>query len=63
MTDSPWLTADQLSERLNGIPVETLEYWRKKKTGPRYARFGRHVRYRISDVIAWEDEQLGDGAA
>ena len=31
-----------------------------KGTGPRYARFGRHVRYRLSDVIAWENEQFAD---
>jgi hypothetical protein len=33
-----------------------------KGTGPRYARFGRHVLYRLSDVIAWEKEQLVDAA-
>jgi hypothetical protein len=31
-----------------------------KGTGPKYARFGRHVRYRLSDVIAWEDQQFAD---
>jgi hypothetical protein len=30
--------------------------------GPRYARFGRHVRYRLSDVIAWEQKQLVEAA-
>lgn len=56
---SEWLTSDQLAERLNKIPVATVEYWRKKGTGPKFAKFGRHVRYRLSDVIAWEDEQFG----
>jgi hypothetical protein len=29
-----------------------------KGSGPRYAKFGRHVRYRLSDVIDWERERL-----
>jgi hypothetical protein len=28
--------------------------WAFKGAGPRYAQIGRHVRYRLSDVIDWE---------
>jgi hypothetical protein len=29
-------------------------------TGPPYAKFGRHVRYRLRDVVAWEAKQLDE---
>ena len=32
----------------------TPAQWASKGTGPRYAKFGRHVRYHLSDVIDWE---------
>ncbi|MDT7795762.1 MAG: hypothetical protein QOD59_5203 [Mycobacterium sp.] len=31
-----------------------------KGSGPRYARMGRHVRDRLSDIIEWEEERLDD---
>lgn len=52
-----WLSRKDLAERL-GVPETTVKYWSAMRTGPRYAKFGRHVRYRLSDVIAWEDEQF-----
>jgi excisionase family DNA binding protein len=54
-----WLTRAEVAERLQ-LPVGTLADWASKGTGPRYARFGKHVRYRLSDVIAWENGQLTD---
>jgi hypothetical protein len=44
------------------MPDSTLDQWGSQGRGPKYARFGRHVRYRLSDVIAWENEQFGDQA-
>jgi hypothetical protein len=29
-----------------------------ERNGPRYAKFGRHVRYRLSDVIDWESKRF-----
>jgi predicted DNA-binding transcriptional regulator AlpA len=26
-------------------------------TGPKFVKLGRHVRYRVSDVLAWIEEQ------
>ncbi|GAA4395681.1 helix-turn-helix transcriptional regulator [Tsukamurella soli] len=48
-----WLTRAQLAERWQ-LPVQTLAVWATKGTGPKYSRMGRHVRYRLSDVEAWE---------
>ncbi len=59
--DSPdrWITRRELAERY-GVPVKTPAEWASKGTGPRYARFGRHVRYRLGDVIDWEQARLAD---
>jgi hypothetical protein len=55
-----WLTRQDLSKR-EKVPVATLAQWGYQGKGPRYARFGRHVRYRLSDVIAWENAQFSGG--
>ena len=52
-----WLSRSELAERY-GLPIKTLAQWAAKGTGPRYARMGRHVRYRLSDVIDWENHRL-----
>lgn len=56
-TEDKWLNRRELAERY-GVPVKTPAEWASKGTGPRYAKFGRHVRYRLSDVIDWEREQF-----
>lgn len=49
-----YLTAAQVADRLQ-VPVDTLRKWREVGKGPRYARIGRHVRYRLADVDAWAE--------
>ena len=51
-------TIQDVAEYLN-IPVETLRAWRKKKTGPRAARIGKHLRYHPGHVRKWFEEQGG----
>lgn len=51
-----------LAER-EGVPLVTVYRWNRLGTGPRYMRIGRHVRYRLADVIAWEDAQYTDRTA
>jgi excisionase family DNA binding protein len=53
------LTTDELSEYLT-IPVTTLYAWRTRDLGPRAIRVGRHLRYRVEDVLAWLEEQGND---
>jgi excisionase family DNA binding protein len=55
---SPWLTRPEVAERLR-IPQSTLESWAVKGMGPRFAKFGKHVRYRLDDVTDWEETQFG----
>ncbi|WP_344717284.1 helix-turn-helix domain-containing protein [Nesterenkonia halobia] len=47
-----YLTADEVAKLLK-IPRSTLSWWRQKRTGPRFAHVGRHVRYLASDVQAY----------
>jgi hypothetical protein len=56
-TDDKWLTRQQLADRY-GLRVKTPAEWASKGTGPRYAKFGRHVRSLLSDVIDWERKQF-----
>jgi Helix-turn-helix domain len=56
-----YLTRKDVSHRVQ-IPVSTLAQWASQGRGPKYALFGRHARYRLSDLIAWEQAQFGDGA-
>lgn len=43
-----------------GVPLQTVRQWRVKGTGPRGMSIGKYVRYRLSDVIAWENSRLDD---
>jgi predicted DNA-binding transcriptional regulator AlpA len=53
------LTPSDLAER-EGVPLKTVYQWNSTGTGPRYMRIGRHVRYRLADVIAWENERYAE---
>ncbi|WP_223273454.1 helix-turn-helix domain-containing protein [Nocardia cerradoensis] len=55
-----WLTTEEVSKRLN-IPQKTLANWASLGKGPRFARMGRHRRYRLSDLINWEEKQVESG--
>ena len=56
-TEDQWLTRQDLADRWKK-PKSTLNVWASKKIGPPYALFGRAARYRLSDVIAWEQAQF-----
>ncbi|MFQ6327531.1 helix-turn-helix domain-containing protein [Nocardia sp. CWNU-33] len=55
--DDVWLSTDELAARLK-IPTKTLAVWASAGRGPRYARIGRYRRYRLSDLLEWEQDQL-----
>ena len=58
-----WLTRPEVGERLK-VPVKTLAQWASQGKGPRYRRFGRHTRYSLLELLAWEEAQsTGGGAA
>lgn len=56
------LTVQDLAER-EGVAVGTVYGWNRDRKGPKYIKFGAgggRVRYRLTDVIAWEKAQLVD---
>lgn len=55
-----WLTRAEVAERLR-LPYKTLAQWAAQGKGPHYRVFGRHSRYRLSDVIEWENAQYSGG--
>lgn len=52
----PLLSVDELSEYL-GVPVRTIYDWRQTGHGPTGIRIGRHLKFAVSDVLAWIDSQ------
>lgn len=55
--DHTLLSTKLLSRRWNIAP-RTLERWRAEGCGPQFVRIGRHVRYRQTDVCAFEVNHL-----
>jgi predicted DNA-binding transcriptional regulator AlpA len=41
-----------------GLTPNTLSKWRMHKTGPRFVRFNRTIRYYESDINAWLQEHV-----
>ncbi|MFD0359869.1 helix-turn-helix domain-containing protein [Nocardia sp. GCM10030253] len=56
-SDDSWLSTDDVAKRLK-MPKKTLAAWASAGRGPRFARMGRYRRYRLSDLLVWEQEQL-----
>lgn len=54
------LSLEDLARR-ESVPLQTVYGWNKTGTGPRYMRIGRYVRYRLADVIAWEESRYVGG--
>ena len=58
-----YLTPENLVEMFELPSVETVYQWRRKRTGPRGFRVGRHLRFDPADVRAWVDSQREGAAA
>ncbi|MEU5773572.1 helix-turn-helix transcriptional regulator [Streptomyces venezuelae] len=57
-----YLTPDDLVELFELPSVETVYQWRRKHTGPRGFRVGRHLRFDPEDVRVWVQAQMGEAA-
>ena len=44
-----------------GVPVSTVYDWRTRGLGPRAYRFGKHLKFALSDVRAWIAQQREPG--
>ncbi|MBP2359953.1 MULTISPECIES: helix-turn-helix transcriptional regulator [Streptomyces] len=60
---SRYLTPDDLVEMFELPSVETVYQSRRKRTGPRGFRVGRHLRFDPDDVRAWGDSRRSEAAA
>lgn len=62
MTEPPvFLTQRELATRFR-LSVRTIERWRADRYGPAWIIIGSSIRYRMSDVLAWEAAQRSPGA-
>jgi predicted DNA-binding transcriptional regulator AlpA len=50
------LTTEELAGRLK-VSIAAIESWRSSGEGPPYVRVVKAVRYRLSDVDKWIEEQ------
>lgn len=57
-----WLSREEVAARLK-LPVKTLAQWASQGRGPRFSKIGRFARYKMSDLIVWEDTQATRGGA
>lgn len=57
MTQEEHLTVEELADR-EGVPVSTVYRWNSRGGGPPYIKVGRHARYKLADVLAWEKSRL-----
>jgi hypothetical protein len=62
MTESNYLTQTQLAERWQ-VAESTLERWRSEDIGPIYMKTMGSVRYRLSDIVAFEEDSLRSGTS
>ncbi len=53
--DGRCITQNELPQRWQ-VSESTLERWRSQRTGPMFLRLGGQVRYRITDVEAFETQ-------
>jgi excisionase family DNA binding protein len=53
----PLASSEEVAAYLQLPSKRTLDTWARAKTGPRFAKVGRHRRYRWEDVDRWIDEQ------
>jgi len=51
------LTPKDLAERYK-MPIATVYQWNHRGNGPKRIRVGKHVRYRLSDILDWEEKNL-----
>jgi excisionase family DNA binding protein len=49
-------TPEELADYLN-LPLNTIYDWRRRGTGPKGIRAGRHIRYPWSEIDAWVASQ------
>lgn len=52
-----FISQNELAQRWK-ISETTLERWRAQRIGPSFLKLGGQVRYRLMDIMAFEDQTL-----
>lgn len=60
--EDEWRTPDEVCDRYK-ITKATLYRWNYDGTGPKAHRFGKHLRYRDSDLRQWEERRVAARAS
>lgn len=55
-TESPVLSVDELAQRY-GLTRSTVYSWMQSGTAPKSLKIGRYIRFRLTDVLSWEQER------
>jgi hypothetical protein len=59
MTDSKYLTPEEVSERYRGgVSAGTLRNWRAMRIGPTFVKIGKAVLYPTSELDAWDQKNM-----
>ncbi len=59
-SDAAFLNERELARRWGTSP-RTLQRWRAERYGPAFIRIGGGVRYRLSDILAYEEQHRETG--
>lgn len=54
----PLAVTPAVAAKMLGRSYGTLANWRSTGTGPRYARNGQAILYRVADLEAWLDDHM-----
>ena len=57
-SDADALLMEAHAARFLSMSDRTLQAWRVRGIGPSYIRVGRSIRYRMSDLLKWIEENL-----
>ena len=57
-----YLTPKSLAKRWS-MRIETLQRWRVANEGPRYVKIGGRVKYKIADILKYENERTFYGTS
>ena len=52
-----FISQNELAKRWQ-VSESTLERWRAERIGPSFLKLGGQVRYRLMDIMAFEDQTL-----
>jgi hypothetical protein len=59
MSDSKFLTPEEVSERCRGqVTVGTLRNWRAMRLGPGFIKVGKAVLYPVEQLDAWDQKNM-----